>query len=410
MTTIKPFAALRPPVELVARVAAPPYDVIDTREARALAAGNDDSYLYVSRPEIALDPSVDEHDARVYSQGRVALESFVCRGVLQRDSEPQLYVYAQKMGAHRQVGLVACASVDEYDAGTIKRHENTRADKEDDRTRHIDAMNAHDEPVFLTYRAVASIDAVIEAVQKGAPVYDFATSDGVQHTLWIASAEQRAALVALFEKDVAVMYIADGHHRSAAASRVNALRKQRGDAEPGEVNVYLAVLFPHDQLQILPYNRLVREVGAQRTPEQLLADLRAVMDVVETDTPAPSAPKSVGLYIGGRWYRGTFRPGTWDANDPVASLDCSIVQEQILRPLFAVNDPRKDKHVDFVGGIRGAKELERRVAEERWTLAIHMFATRIDELLAVSDAGLLMPPKSTWFEPKLRSGLFVHEF
>ena len=410
MTTIKPFAALRPPVELVARVAAPPYDVINTREARALAAGNDDSYLYVSRPEIALDPSVDEHDARVYAQGRIALESFVWRGVLQRESEPQLYVYAQKMGAHRQVGLVACASVDEYDAGTIKRHENTRADKEDDRTRHIDEMNAHDEPVFLTYRAVAAIDAVIEGVQKGAPVYDFATSDGVQHTLWVASAEQRAALVGLFEKDVPVMYIADGHHRSAAASRVNALRKKRGDAEPGEVDVYLAVLFPHNQMQILPYNRLVREVGEQRTPEQLLADLRAVMDVVETDSPAPSAPKSVGLYIGGRWYRGTFRPGTWDANDPVASLDCSIVQEQILRPLFAVNDPRKDKNVDFVGGIRGAKELERRVAEERWTLAIHMFATSIDELLAVSDAGLLMPPKSTWFEPKLRSGLFVHEF
>lgn len=410
MSTIKPFAALRPPVERVARVAAPPYDVIDTREARALAAGNDDSFLYVSRPEIALDPSVDEHDDRVYAQGRIALESFVWRGVLQRDSEPHLYVYAQKMGAHRQVGLVACVSVDEYDSGTIKRHENTRADKEDDRTRHIDAMSAHDEPVFLTYRAVPAVDAVIDSVQKSAPVYDFTSSDGVQHTLWIASAEQQAALVELFAKDVPVLYIADGHHRSAAASRVNALRKKRGDAAHTEVDVFLAVLFPHDQLQILPYNRLVRALGTQRTDAQWLAELRAVMDVVETDTPEPSAPKSVGLYLGGRWYRGTFRPGTWDANDPVASLDCSIVQEQILRPLFAVNDPRKDKHIDFVGGIRGAKELERRVAEEHWTLAIYMFPTRIDELLAVSDAGLLMPPKSTWFEPKLRSGLFVHEF
>jgi uncharacterized protein (DUF1015 family) len=410
MTTIKPFAALRPPVERVAQVAAPPYDVINTREARALAGDNRDSYLYVSRPEIALDPSVDEHDDRVYAQGRAALEDFVARGVLVRDREPQLYVYAQKMGAHRQVGLVACASVAEYDAGTIKRHENTRADKEDDRTRHIDEMGAHDEPVFLTYRAAASIDAIIADVQRGAAVYDFATSDGVQHTLWIADGAQRAALVAAFEREVPVMYIADGHHRSAAASRVCALRAKRGASE-GEVDVYLAVLFPHDQMQILPYNRLVREAGGStRTPEQLLAELRSVMDVVETDEPAPSAPKSVGLYVGGRWYRGMFRQGSWDASDPVASLDCSIVQERVLRPLFAVNDPRKDKHVDFVGGIRGAAELERRAREEGWALAIYMHATRIDELLAVSDAGLLMPPKSTWFEPKLRSGLFVHEF
>lgn len=410
MTTIKPFAALRPPVDRVARVAAPPYDVINTREARALAGDNQDSYLYVSRPEIALDPSVDEHDDRVYAQGKIALEAFVSRGVLVRDSEPNLYVYAQKMGAHRQVGLVVSASVAEYDDQTIKRHENTRADKEDDRTRHIDEMGAHDEPVFLTYRAVESVRAVVREVCASAPVYDFATSDGVQHTLWITSAAQREALIALFAREVPVMYIADGHHRSAAASRVNALRAKRGEANPGEVDRYLAVLFPHDEMQILAYNRLVREVAPTRTPAQLLEALRAVMDVVESDQPVPSAPKSVGLFVDGRWYRGTFRAGTWDARDPVASLDCSIVQEQILRPLFGVHDPRKDKHVDFVGGIRGAGELERRVREEGWALAIHMFPTQIDELLAVSDAGLLMPPKSTWFEPKLRSGLFVHTF
>lgn len=410
MTTIKPFAALRPPVDRVALVAAPPYDVINTREARALAGDNQDSYLFVSRPEIALDPSVDEHEDRVYAQGKIALDAFVSRGVLVRDGEPNLYVYAQKMGSHRQVGLVVCASVAEYDNQTIKRHENTRADKEDDRTRHIDEMGAHDEPVFLTYRAVESVRAVVREVCAGAPVYDFATADGVQHTLWITSAAQREALVALFERDVPVMYIADGHHRSAAASRVNALRAKRGDANPGEVDRYLAVLFPHDEMQILAYNRLVREVSPTRTPAQLLEALRAVMDVVECDQPVPSAPKSVGLFVDGRWYRGTFREGTWDARDPVASLDCSIVQEQILRPLFGVNDPRKDKHVDFVGGIRGAAELERRVRDEGWALAIHMFPTQIDELLAVSDAGLLMPPKSTWFEPKLRSGLFVHTF
>ncbi|MBL8679706.1 MAG: DUF1015 domain-containing protein [Myxococcales bacterium] len=409
MATIKPFAALRPPASRVALVAAPPYDVINAREARALAGDNRDSYLYVSRPEIALDPSVDEHDDKVYAQGRVALEDFVARGVLVRDAEPELYVYAQKMGSHRQVGLVACASVAEYDDATIKRHENTRADKEDDRTRHIDELSAHDEPVFLTYRADALIDATIAKVERTQPVYDFATADGVEHTLWIAPRDERAALVRAFAERIPVMYIADGHHRSAAASRVHKLRKERGETQ-GEHDVYLAVLFPHDQMQILPYNRLVKSLGEERSAEATLAALRAVMDVVETDAPAPSEPKSVGLYVGGRWYRGSFRPGSWNASDPVASLDCSIVQAQILAPLFSVTDPRKDKHVDFVGGIRGARELEKRCAEERWALAIHMYPTRIEELLAVSDAGLLMPPKSTWFEPKLRSGLFVHAF
>jgi uncharacterized protein (DUF1015 family) len=406
MATIKPFAALRPPVDRVARIAAPPYDVINSREARALAGDNQDSYLFVSRPEIALDPSIDEHDDSVYAQGRVALEDFVARGVLVPDARPELYVYAQKMGSHRQVGLVACASVAEYDDATIKRHENTRADKEDDRTRHIDELSAHDEPVFLTYRADPTIDRTIAAIEATAPVYDFATGDGVQHTLWIAPSAERDALVSAFAERVAVMYIADGHHRSAAASRVHKLRK----GQPGEHDVYLAVLFPHDQMQILPYNRLVRPVAGEMSAEATLAALRAVMDVVEVDTPAPSAPKSVGLYVGGRWYRGSFRPNTWNASDPVASLDCSIVQDQILAPIFGVRDPRKDKHVDFVGGIRGAAELERRCAEERWSLAIYMYPTRIEELLAVSDAGLLMPPKSTWFEPKLRSGLFVHRF
>jgi uncharacterized protein (DUF1015 family) len=406
MATIKPFAALRPPPSLAPRVAAPPYDVINSREARALADGNPDSYLYVSRPEIALDPAVDEHDDRVYAQGRVALEDFIARGVLHRDERPALYVYAQQMGAHRQVGLVACASVAEYDDGTIRRHENTRADKEDDRTRHIDALSAHDEPVFLTYRAVDAIDAAVDEATREAPAYDFATSDGVRHTLWVLSDARSSALVQAFAERVPVVYIADGHHRSAAASRVHALRK----GTPGEHDAYLAVLFPHDQMRIMPYNRLVRQRTPSRSPDALLAALRAVMDVRETDAPAPDSPRSVGLYVGGRWYRGTFRPGSFREDDPVESLDCSIVQRLVLGPLFDVNDPRKDKHIDFVGGIRGARELERRAADEGWDLAIHMHATRIEELLAVSDAGLLMPPKSTWFEPKLRSGLFVHAF
>jgi uncharacterized protein (DUF1015 family) len=409
MATLRAFRALRPPPERATFVAALPYDVINSSEARTLAEGNPDSYLYVSRPEIALDPSVDEHDDQVYSQARVALEDFIQRGVLVQDATAHFYVYSQVMGTHKQTGLVACATVDEYDSGVIKRHEKTRADKEDDRTRHIDELGAHDEPVFLTYYAQREIDAVIEEVTATTPAFAMATSDGVKHALWVVDSSHTAKIEQLFAS-VPTLYIADGHHRSAAASRVHALRKQRTDSRStGEHDVFMAVVFPHNQMQIMPYNRLVRDLKG-RSADELFARLSAVLDLRESDTAAPTASKSVGLYIRNRWYQGTFRENSWDAKDPVASLDCSLVQEQILAPIFAVHDPRKDKHVDFVGGIRGAAELERRVQQEQWSLAIHMYATSINELIAVSDAGLLMPPKSTWFEPKLRSGLFVHKF
>ncbi|HET7752434.1 MAG TPA: DUF1015 family protein [Anaeromyxobacteraceae bacterium] len=404
MATLRPFRALRPPVPIAERVAAPPYDVVNTREARALAAGNRDSYLRVSRPEIDLPEGTDEHDAEVYAQGARNLAEFVTMGVLKQDPEPRFYVYAQQMGAHRQTGIVACASVDEYVADVIKKHEKTRADKEDDRTRHIDTLSAHDEPVFLTYRAERDVDAVVEAVKRGTPEYDLTTRDGVRHQLWVAPPDAGARIEALF-RDVPALYVADGHHRSAAAARVHAQRK----GEPGEHGVFLAVVFPHDQMQILPYNRLVRD-RAGRSPRALLDALGAVMDVEPAAQPAPESPLSFGVYADGRWWRARVRPGSFDASDPVASLDCSIAQEQILRPLFGIEDPRRDTAVDFVGGIRGAAELERRVKEEGWSMALHLYPTRIEQLLAVSDAGLLMPPKSTWFEPKLRSGLFVHAF
>jgi len=404
MAIVHPFRALRPPPELAAKVAAPPYDVVNTKEARALAAGNPDSYLHVSRPEIDLPDGTDEHDEVVYSQGTHALADFVRRGVLRADPEPTLYLYAQRMGDHRQTGLVACASVDEYDSGAIRRHEKTRADKEDDRTRHIDVLGAHDEPVFLTYRSRRDIDAVVADVSTQRPVYDLTTPDGIEHRLWVVTPATGLYLQALF-REVPAMYVADGHHRSAAASRVHALRAGR----PGEHDRFLAVIFPHDQMQILAYNRLVRD-RARRTPGQMLAALALRMDVEPAQEPAPGAPMSFGVFCGDRWWRARVRPGTWDAKDPVASLDCSLCQDQILKPIFGVEDPRRDRDVDFVGGIRGAKELERRVREEGWSMAVHMHPTRIDQLIAVSDAGQLMPPKSTWFEPKLRSGLFVHGF
>jgi uncharacterized protein (DUF1015 family) len=404
MATLRPFRALRPAPANAVRVASPPYDVINTAEARALASGNPDSFLRVSRPEIDLPEGTDEHADAVYEQGKKNLADLVARGVLRQDAAPRLYVYAQRMGPHRQTGLVACASVEEYVKDVIKKHEKTRADKEDDRTRHIDTLSAHDEPVFLTYRARAEIDAEIEGVKRGAPEYDLTTPDGVEHKLWVVAPDAGSRIETAF-RSVPALYVADGHHRSAAAARVNALRV----GKPGEHDAFLAVVFPHDQMQILAYNRLARDRQG-RSPDALLAALRERMDVEPAGRPEPEGPLSFGVYCAGRWWRARVRPGSYDAKDPVASLDCSIAQDQILAPIFGIADPRRDTNVDFVGGIRGAKELERRVAAEGWSLALHLFPTGVEQLMAVSDAGLLMPPKSTWFEPKLRSGLFAHAF
>jgi uncharacterized protein (DUF1015 family) len=404
MATLRPFRALRPAPADAIRVASPPYDVVSAAEARALARGSADSYLRVSRPEVDLPEATDEHDPAVYGQGRRNLEDLVARGVLRQDPAPRFYLYAQRMGAHRQTGLVACASVDEYLRDVIRKHEKTRPDKEDDRTRHIDALSAHDEPVFLTYLARPEIDAAVEAVKGAPPEYDFATADGVEHRLWVVPDCAGAELARLFG-EVPVLYVADGHHRSAAAARVHAARA----GLPGEHDVFLAVVFPHDQMQILAYNRLVRDARGRRA-EALLEALSARMEVEPAGRPEPEAPLTFGVFCGGRWWRARARPGSFDAGDPVASLDCSIAQEQILEPIFGIGDPRRDDRVDFVGGTRGASELERRVAAEGWSMALYLFPTRIEQLMAVSDAGLLMPPKSTWFEPKLRSGLFVHAF
>jgi uncharacterized protein (DUF1015 family) len=404
MSTLAPFRALRPPAALASRVASPPYDVVSTREARQLAAGNPDSFLRVSRPEIDLPPGTDEHADAVYAKGAENLAELVKRGVLAQDAEPRFYVYAQRMGPHRQTGIVGCASVEEYDRDEIRKHERTRPDKEDDRVRHIDALSAHDEPVFLAYRAAPEIDRMVEDVKRGKPEYDLVTADGVAHQLWVVPPDVGARLEARF-RAVPALYVADGHHRSAAASRVHAKR----EGKPGEHGLFLAVVFPHEQMQILAYNRLVRD-PRKRSADAILAELRKVLDVAPASSAGPDRPLSVGIFVGGRWWRGEVRPGTHDAKDPVASLDCSIVQDQVLNGIFGISDPRTSKDVDFVGGIRGPEELERRVREEGWSLALHLFPTRIEQLLSVSDAGKLMPPKSTWFEPKLRSGLFVHPF
>jgi len=405
---LRPFAAYRPPPSAAVEVASPPYDVINTAEARALAAGNPASFLHVSRPEIDLPEGTDEHADEVYAKGAENLRDLIERRALVPDAEPHLYLYAQRMGDHRQIGVVGCASVAEYVQDTIKKHEKTRADKEDDRTRHIEELRAHDEPVFLTYRADAGVDARVKEGTAAPPVYDFTTADGVEHQLWVLGREATRALADRFEGAVPVLYVADGHHRSAAAARVH----QRLAGDGGDHEAFLAVVFPHDQMKIMPYNRVVRDLQG-RSPEALLGALRERLDLEPAESGAaatPGAPRQLGVYVAGRWYRAKVRPGSYDAKDPVASLDCSICQDQILGPIFDVRDPRRDKHVDFVGGIRGVAELERRVNDGSFTVAIHLYPTQIEELFAVSDAGLLMPPKSTWFEPKLRSGLFVHTF
>lgn len=404
MADLRPFQAFRPRRDLAANVASPPYDVISTKEARAMVEGKPESFLHVSRAEVDLDEGVDDHSDEVHERAKQNLLAFVQDGTLVQDQEPHLYLYAQTMGDHRQIGVVACASVREYDADVIKKHEKTRADKEDDRTRHIETLAAHDEPVFLTYRATKEIDALVADIVAIPGAIEFTTDDGVRHEIWVLSRGATSQLVKSFA-GVPSLYVADGHHRSAAASRVHA--KLRGDG--AQHDAFLAVVFPHDQMKIMAYNRVVRD-PQRRSAAEIEKALAEVVDFIDGDAPVPASAKELTFFLGGKWRRARFRPGTWDAKDPVASLDASICQASILQPLFGVNDPRKDTHIDFVGGIRGHQELERRVAGGDFDLAIHLHPTSIEELIAVSDAGLLMPPKSTWFEPKLRSGLFVHTF
>jgi len=409
MSTVRPFAGLRPPKDLVTSLACPPYDVINTAEARALAAGNPRSFLHVSRPEIDLAPGVDEHSEPVYARGAENLEAFKRSGWLVPDPGPRFYLYRQREGGHSQLGLVACASVDEYQDGRIKKHELTRVDKEEDRTRHIDRLGAHDEPVFLTYRARPGIDALANRLAAQPPAYDFTVGE-TSHTLWVVDG---AADLATFEREFAaipLLYIADGHHRSAAALRVRERRARLpGHTGREEYNAFLAVIYPHDQMRILDYNRLVFDLNGLGA-EAFVRRLDAAFTCRPADQKKPTRAGDFGMYLGGRWHLLTAKPGTFDAADPVASLDVSVLQANLLAPVLGIQDPRTDKRIDFVGGARGTAELERRVDSGEAKVAFSMFPTSIDQLLRVADAGKIMPPKSTWFEPKPRSGLVVHGF
>lgn len=405
MADLRSFRGVRPPEELARVVCAPPYDVVSTAEARAYAHGNPRSFFRISRPEIDLPPGSDEHAELVYAEGRRNLELFRAEGWLRQDGEPCFYLYRQCMGTHVQTGVVAVASVDEYDRGFIKKHELTRADKEDDRTRHLDTLGGNDEPVFLTYRALPSLTALVEEGTRADPEYDFVTEDGIAHTFWMVRGDLNVRLAAAFQ-DVPVLYIADGHHRSAAASRVHALRKKSGQG--GEHGGFLAVVFPHNELHILDYNRVVKDLNGL-TPDAFLARLGERFEVARGGQKKPDGAHRFGMYLGGAWYQLSAKPGTFD-NTPTGVLDVSILQDNVLQPLLGIEDPRKDARIHFVGGIRGLAELERLVDSGEWGVAFALHPTGLEQLMAIADAGEIMPPKSTWFEPKLRSGLVLHLF
>jgi uncharacterized protein (DUF1015 family) len=408
MATIRPFRGFRPRPELAAQVAAKPYDVLSSDEARAEAAGNPLSFLHVGKPEIDLPAEVHIYDERVYQKGKENLRRLIADGVMREDPAPCLYLYSQTMAEHTQYGIMCCASVREYMEDRIKKHELTRKDKEDDRTMHVRVTNAHTGPIFLTYRANAGIDEIVQGIRAGAPENDFVTSDGVRHRLWVIREESLIASIVREFGHVDPLYVADGHHRSAAAARVGdemakANPRHRGDEE---YNFFLAVLFPHDQLRIMDYNRTVKDLNGL-TREGFLAEIGKKFDVAETGGPErPSHKGEYGMYLGGQWYRLRFQ-GSLRA-DPVERLDVSVLQMELLSPVLGIEDPRTSRRIDFVGGIRGMQELERRVNSGEMAVAFALFPTSIEELLAIADAGKIMPPKSTWFEPKLRDGVVVH--
>lgn len=402
MSSVVPFSALRPPAGRAAEVASVPYDVINTVEARALAAGNPASFLHVIRPEIDLPEGQDLYADVVYEQGRATLERFV-REIPFTSPGPQLLVYRLEQDGRAQIGVVGGCSIDEYDAGLIAIHERTRPAKEDDRTRHVVTMRCQAEPIFLAYRADARIDALVADIASGTPEVDFVADDGVRHTLW--TAPDAAALTAAFEA-IPRLYVADGHHRTKSASRARAQLAAENPAHTGTeaYNRVMSVVFPDTQLAILPYNRVVTDLGG-RTPGDVLGALRDRFGLTPATDAAPDRPQCFCVYAEGHgWHRFGLTP---TADGIIDALDCTLLQDQVLAPLLDIANPRTDPKIAFVGGSRGTLELERRAAASGG-VAFSMHATSLEQLFAVADAGEIMPPKSTWFEPKLRSGLFLH--
>jgi uncharacterized protein (DUF1015 family) len=401
MALIEPFAALRPRTQIANQICELPYDVMSSSEARETARGNSFSFLHVSKPEIDLPDNVDPYSPRVYAKGRENFSRLIADGALKTDPRPFFYFYRQIMGKHSQTGLVAAASCQDYLEGVIKKHEFTRPDKEDDRVRHIESLDSQTGPVFLAFRASQQLDNLAMAQTSQTSDTDFTASDGIRHTSW--TVREPGAIEAIRNAVAAApsLYIADGHHRSAAAARVYQSRKGAGQSA-----FFLGVLFPHDQLQILPYNRVLKDLNGL-APAQLLKKLEDIFDS-PGGPPQPSAKHQLGLYLDGQWRPLRFRPELTAGRGALESLDVSLLQRHVLGPIFGIDDQRTSKRVNFVGGIRGSSELEKLVNTKEYACAFSMFPTSMEDLMAISDGGGIMPPKSTWFEPKLRDGMFCH--
>ncbi len=412
MATFRPFRGIRPLPEKASAVASRPYDVLDSVEAREEAAGNPLSFLRVVKPEIDLPPETDPYADEVYAKGRENFLGLVEDGVLVRDESPSFYLYRLTMEGRSQTGVVGCCHVDEYYDGRIKKHELTRPVKEDDRVRHVQTLNANAEPVFFSYRGREAIDAFVAGKLADAPTCDFVAADGIRHEMWTLSDSAEVARLEGLFAEAPAFYVADGHHRTAAAARVG---KERREANPGhdgseEYNFFLAVLFPDDQLRILDYNRVVTDLNGL-SEEDFLERLGTSFEVEPTPEGAcrPRGLREFGLSLKGGWRRLRAKEGTWNDDDPVGALDVTVLSEHVLEPILGITDLRRDKRIDFVGGIRGLGELERRVGSGEMAAAFALHPVSMEQLLAIADAGEIMPPKTTWFEPKLRSGLVVHD-
>ncbi len=413
MSIVKPFKGLRPRKDIAAALSCLPYDVMNTQEAAVMADGNPQSFLHITRAEIDLPAGTDPHSKQVYDQSLANFNKFKQQGWLVSDDQPKLYIYAQTMDGRTQYGIAGAAFCEDYKNGIIKKHELTRPDKEDDRMVHVNTLNANAEPVFLSYRAVPEIDAIVSQITSSQkPEYDFTSADGFGHKFWVIDdAETNARIEKLFAEKVPALYVADGHHRTAAAARVGIERKAKNPAHKGDedYNYFLAVIFPDDQLKIMDYNRVIKDLNGL-TDKEFMGKLAQSFTIKDcgTETYKPRQLHQMSLYIDHHWYCLDAKPGTYDDSDPIGALDVTILTKQVLEPLLGITDLRTSKRIDFVGGIRGLDELKRRVDDGEMKCAFAMYPVSMSQLLTIADTGNIMPPKTTWFEPKLRSGLVVH--
>ena len=412
MAKVKPFKGVRPPKAMVEEVASRPYDVLNSEEARKEAEGNAKSLYHIIKPEIDFEPGTDEHDPKVYEKAAANFKMFQDNGWLVQDDEEKYYIYAQTMDGRTQYGFVVAAWVDDYMEGRIKKHELTRRDKEEDRMKHVRVNNANIEPVFFAFPDNEELENIIRTVTKGEPEYDFVAPDGFGHTLWVISDPKMIETVTEEFGKIPNMYIADGHHRSAAAALVGAEKAKNNPNHKGdeEYNYFMAVAFPASHLKVIDYNRVVRDLNGL-TEEEFLNKVRENFDVVEMgeDIYTPNKLHNFSLYLGGKWYSLTAKPGTYNDNDPIGVLDVTVSSDLILRDILGITDLRSDKRIDFVGGIRGLGELKRRVDSGEMKMALALYPVTMQQIIDIADTGNIMPPKTTWFEPKLRSGLIIHK-